>query len=160
MLRSALVLIGWLLTTAAAAAIGGLASRNASSFYAELARPSWSPPAWLFGPVWTLLYIMMGVAAWLVWREGGWSAARTALTLFIVQLIFNAAWSWLFFAMRRGDLAFYEIIVLLVLIIATIVSFWPVSKVAAVLMMPYLAWVMFASVLNFTIWRMNLAKWV
>jgi len=96
-------LIGWLLATLATGAAGAVASRNAREFYVTLVRPTWSPPGWVFGPVWTTLYILMGIAAWLVWRDVGWKGASTALSLFVVQLLVNAAWSWFFFAWRRGD---------------------------------------------------------
>src|SRR5689334_9738724 len=105
--------IVWVATSLAAGGVGALATRHAREFYAGLVRPAWAPPGWLFGPVWTALYLLMGVAAWLVWRRVGWSGARGALTLFLVQLACNALWSWLFFAWRRGALAFVEIVVLL-----------------------------------------------
>jgi nitroreductase len=98
-------LVLWLGLTYAAAAVGGAASARAGAFYAELAQPAWAPPGWLFGPVWSLLYTLMGVAAWLVWRERGFRAARGALTLYLAQLALNALWTWLFFAWRLGALA-------------------------------------------------------
>ena len=100
----------------------------------------------------------MGVAAWLVWRRAGWSGATTALSLFLAQLVCNALWSWIFFAWHRGDLAFAEIIVLFGLIVATVVAFDRVHRSAAVLLLPYLAWVTFAAALNLAIWRANLAQ--
>ncbi len=145
----------WLVLAFATAGIGAAASVTAGSFYAELARPAWAPPAWLFGPVWTLLYAMMGVAVWLVWMRSGLAGGRTAIVLFIVQLIANALWSWLFFAWRLGGAAFVEILILWCLIAATIAAFGRIRKLAAILLLPYLAWVTFASVLNFAIWRMN-----
>jgi tryptophan-rich sensory protein len=148
-------LIGWLLLAFAAAGAGGFASANAGEIYGELTQPSWAPPGWWFGPVWTVLYAMMGVAAWLVWRERGFGGARAALILFIVQLAVNGLWSWLFFVWRQGALAFGEILLLWLLIAATIVLFWRVNKVAATLLIPYLAWVTFAAVLNFALWRLN-----
>lgn len=148
-------LFGWLALAFATAGVGAAASVSAGTFYAELVRPSWAPPAWLFGPVWTLLYAMMGIAVWLVWLRTGLSGGKSAIALFIVQLIANALWSWLFFKWRLGGLAFLEILVLWCLIAATIVSFWRIRKPAAALLFPYLAWVTFASVLNFAIWRMN-----
>jgi tryptophan-rich sensory protein len=148
-------LIGWLAATLAAGGVGGIASARAPEFYAQLARPSWAPPSWVFGPVWTTLFILMGIAAWLVWRERGWSGARGALTLFIVQLAFNALWSWLFFAWRRGALAFAEVVLLAVLIAATMIAFARVRRLAAALLAPYLLWVLFASALTFSIWRRN-----
>jgi len=148
-------LLGWALLTFTAAALGAFASADASAFYAELARPSWAPPAWLFGPVWSALYALMAVSAWLVWRHRGFASTRTALVLFIVQLAANALWSWLFFAWRQGGLAFAEVLVLWCLIVATIVSFQRISILAAVLLYPYLAWSTFAAALTFTIWRFN-----
>jgi benzodiazapine receptor len=154
-MRQALGLLGWALLTFAAAALGAVASANASAFYAELAQPSWAPPAWLFGPVWSVLYASMAVSAWLVWRRAGFAGARTALALFIAQLAANALWSWLFFAWHRGGLAFAEVLVLCCLIVATIASFQRIDRLAAVLLYPYLAWSTFAAALTFVIWRLN-----
>lgn len=134
------------------AGVGGLFQPG--PWYDELAKPSWNPPSWVFGPVWTALYVLMGVAAWLVWDRHGRSA-RGALTLFVVQLLFNAAWSAIFFGLQSPGLAFAEILVLWALIVATTVAFWRLRAVAGGLMLPYLAWVSFAAVLNFTIWRLN-----
>ena len=144
---------GWLLLPFAAAAVGTRFMPGA--WYASLVKPAWNPPNWIFGPVWTLLYVLMGVAAWLVWRRVGWSGARLALGLFIVQLVLNAAWSWLFFGLHRPDLAFVDICALWGLILAVAVLFGRVDRLAAALLVPYLAWVGFATVLNFTIWRLN-----
>ena len=154
MVKQALALIVILLICFAAAGLGSVATTpNIPTWYASLTKPSWNPPNWLFGPVWTALYICMTVAAWLVWRQGG---ARGPLTLFAVQLALNAAWSWLFFGFHLPGAAFVEILVLQAAIAATtVVAFWPKSKAAGILMVPYLAWVAFASVLNFAIWRMN-----
>ena len=148
-------LIGWLVACLAAGGIGALATRNARAFYAGLAKPAWAPPGWLFGPVWTTLYLLMGVAAWLVWRKAGWSGASGALSLFVGQLVCNAAWSWFFFAWRRGALAFGGVVLLLGLIIATLVAFAQVERLAALLLVPYLAWVTFAAALTYTVWRAN-----
>ena len=148
-------LAGWLLLSFAAAAIGALASVRSEAFYEQLVRPDWAPPASVFGPVWTVLYVLMGIAAWLVWRARGFSGARTALTLYVVQLAANALWTWLFFAWRLGFPAFVEILVLWVLIAATILAFWRVRRLAAVLLIPYLAWVTFAAALTFSIWQLN-----
>ncbi|HEY5635233.1 MAG TPA: TspO/MBR family protein [Burkholderiaceae bacterium] len=153
--RQALGLLAWLLAVFCAAALGGLASAGAGDFYRELARPPWAPPGWLFGPVWSVLYALMGVAAWLVWRARGFSGARGALAMFVVQLAANALWSWLFFAWRMGGAAFAEIVLLWALIAATIVLFWRVNRAAAALLLPYLAWVSFASVLAFATWQLN-----
>lgn len=153
--RQGIGLAGWLLGSFAAAAVGGVASGNAGDFYQQLARPGWAPPPWLFGPVWSVLYLLMGIAAWLVWRERGFRGPRTALTLFVVQLAANALWTWLFFAWRRGALAFSEILLLWVLIAATIVAFWRIRPLAGALLVPYLLWVSFAAALTLAVWRMN-----
>jgi translocator protein len=148
-------LAGWVGLTGAAGALGGLASRNASAFYDALNKPAWAPPPWLFGPVWSVLYLMMAVAAWIVWKERGWSGARTALGLFCTQLVFNALWTWLFFVWHNGGLAFAEIIVLVVLIVATILTFARVSRLAFLLLVPYLVWVLFATALTISVWLRN-----
>ena len=153
--HQALGLLGWVLVTFTAAALGALASVDAGEFYAELVRPSWAPPAWLFGPVWSALYGLMAASAWLVWRDRGFAGARTALALFLVQLAVNALWSWLFFAWRQGAFAFADVLVLCCLIVATIVSFRRISVLAAVLLYPYLAWCTFAAALTLSIWRLN-----
>ena len=148
-------LVGWLALCFAAAAAGGLASANAGNFYSQLIRPGWAPPGWLFGPVWTLLYAMMAVAAWLVWKDKGWHEARTALGLFVVQLAANALWTWIFFVWHLGAAAFAEIVVLWVLIACTVAAFWRVRPLAGALLLPYLVWVSFASVLCFAMWQGN-----
>ena len=148
-------LMGWLALSFAAAAIGAVASRGAPDFYASLVRPDWSPPASVFGPVWTMLYALMAIAAWLVWREGDFARNRAALALFVMQLLVNALWSWLFFAWHRGALAFADIVLLWVLIVATVAAFWRIKPLAGALLLPYLAWVSFAAALNFSVWRMN-----
>ena len=114
----ALGLLGWLAVCFAAAALGGFASASAGDFYRQLVRPDWAPPAWLFGPAWTVLYLLMAVSAWLVWRDGGFRRRGVALTLFLVQLAINALWTWLFFVWRLGALAFGEIVLLWALICA------------------------------------------
>lgn len=148
--RNMLALLGWFLASFAASGIGSIASINARGFYQELERPSWAPPGWLFGPVWTTLFVLMAIAAWLVWRARGWQGARLALTLFMVQLVFNALWSWLFFAWRIGPAAIIDVLLLWVLIVATLICFWRVRPLAGALLIPYLAWVSYASAL--TIW--------
>lgn len=148
-------LLVWLLLVFAAAAIGAFASASASEFYRDLVRPPWAPPGWLFGPVWSVLYALMGVAAWLVWRTRGFDGARNALLLFVVQLAANALWTWLFFVWHQGGLAFAEIILLMALILATIALFWRVNRLAAVLLFPYFSWVSFASALTLSTWRLN-----
>ena len=146
-------LLGWLLAAFAAGAVGAVASVDAASFYAQLSKPPWAPPAGVFGPVWSALYLLMGIAAWLVWRSTGFKGK--ALSLFGVQLAANAFWSWLFFAWHQGALAAVEVVFLLALIVATVVAFWRTSRLAAVLMTPYLLWVSFASVLTWAVWRSN-----
>ena len=153
--RPWLGLLGWAAVTFATAAVGSVASMRASDFYGQLALPGWAPPASVFGPVWTALYVMMALAAWLVWRRAGWQGARTVLTLFLVQLVLNALWSWCFFAWRMGGLAFADIVALWLLIVATLVGFWRVQPLAGALLVPYLAWVTFAAFLNHAAWRMN-----
>lgn len=154
-LTQTLGLAVFLLLSFATAALGSVASINAAGFYGELQQPAWAPPGWLFGPVWTVLFLLMAVAGWLVWRRHGVAGARLALGLFVAQMVANALWSWLFFAWRLGGPAFVEVLLLWALIAATLWTFWRLHRLAAVLLAPYLAWVSFAAVLNFTLWRMN-----
>ncbi|WP_243318060.1 TspO/MBR family protein [Geothrix paludis] len=146
---------GWLSICFAAAALGALASAQAGSFYKVLIRPLWAPPGWLFGPVWTVLYILMAISAWLVWREYGLRKAGPELALFVFQLAVNALWTWLFFVCHLGALAFAEILFLWLLIIATAFMFWHRNRFAGALLIPYLAWVSFASVLTWAVWKSN-----
>lgn len=149
-------LIAWFLLVFAAAAIGAVASTNAPSFYTVLDRPPWAPPGWLFGPVWSLLYGMMAISAFLVWLRHGFANARLALVLFIIHLGLNALWTPLFFLWRMGAFAFIEITVLWLFIIAIIIAFWRLgSKVASTLLVPYLAWVSFATLLTWSVWQRN-----
>jgi benzodiazapine receptor len=140
---------------AAAAVTGGLAAASAAEQYATLQQPDWAPPAWLFGPVWTVLYAAIAVSGWLVWRRAGWSGARTALSVFAAQLVLNALWTPLFFGAGLFGVAFVEIVLLWLSIVATIVLFAQHSRPAAALLVPYLAWVTFASALNLAIWLLN-----
>ena len=148
-------LFAWLGVCFAAATLGGLASVQAESFYSDLVQPAWAPPPWLFGPVWTVLYTMIGVAAWLIWRKGGFATHRVALSLFLLQLAVNALWTWMFFAWLLGALAFVNIIVMWGVIAATLALFWRANKLAGALLAPYLAWVTFAGALNFSLWQLN-----
>ncbi|AGI08365.1 tryptophan-rich sensory protein [Xanthomonas citri pv. citri] len=148
-------LLGWLVLCYAVAALGAMASIQAASFYAQLQRPAWAPPGWLFGSVWTVLYGMMAVSVWSVWRRGGWAGARVALTLFLVQLALNGLWSWLFFAWHLGAWAFTDIVALWLVLAATIGVFAKRQALAAWLLVPYLAWVSFAAALNFSVWQLN-----
>lgn len=153
--QQGLALLLIILVTFCAAAIGSIGSLNAPQFYRELSLPAWAPPGWLFGPVWTLLYSMMTVAAWLVWRTAPFADNRRALQFYGLQLILNALWSWLFFAWYLGAAAFFEIILLWLAIIATIRSFYKHSRLACWLLLPYLLWVSFATLLTFSIWQRN-----
>lgn len=156
--RMAIAFVGFIAICFAAAGLGGLFTTPATQpggWYEWIAKPSWTPPSWLFGPVWTLLYGAMAVAGWLVWREGGWRARKVALTLFFVQLALNALWSYLFFGLRSPGLAFAEIIALWIAILATLIAFWRVLRLAGGLFVPYLAWVTFAAALNYAVWRLN-----
>lgn len=148
-------LAAWLAASFAAAAIGAAASVQAGTFYAQLARPEWAPPGPVFGPVWTVLYALMGIAAWLVWRVGGFRAARAALALFLAQLAVNALWSWLFFGWRLGALAFADILLLWALVAATLAGFWRIRRLAGALLIPYLLWISFAAALNYSVWQLN-----
>jgi tryptophan-rich sensory protein len=148
-----LALAGWVLLCFAAAAPGGLFMPG--EWYASLKKPAWNPPGWIFGPVWSMLYTMMAVAAWLVWRRGGWVEQRKPLLLFLVQLALNALWTPLFFGLHWPGVAFAEIILLWLAILWTIIAFWRGHRVAAWLLVPYLAWVSFAAVLNGALWRLN-----
>lgn len=141
--------------TFTAAAIGAFASVQAGTFYLQLLRPAWAPPGWLFGPVWSVLYLLMGIAAWLVWRVQGWRVAGLALGLFVVQLGVNALWTWLFFVWHQGAWAFAEIVLLWWLIVGTIVAFWTRQKIAALMLLPYLLWVSFATALTYAMWTLN-----
>lgn len=155
-LRQLLALAGFAAAVFAVAALGGVATaRSVDTWYQSLSRPAWTPPAWVFAPVWTVLYALMAVAAWLVWRRGGWRGAKAALTLFFAQLALNAAWPWLFFALRRPGLAFAELCVLWAAVLATMAAFRPKSLAAAALLLPYFVWITFAAVLNFALWRLN-----
>jgi translocator protein len=140
----------------AVAAVGGAAtSPEIPNWYRTLTKPSWTPPNWLFGPVWTVLYALMAVAAWLVWKRAGWQGSGGALTIFAVHLALNLAWSIIFFKFHLTGWAFAEILVLWVAIVVTMVKFAPFSTVAAILFVPYLIWVSYASALNFAVWKMN-----
>lgn len=140
----------------AVAAIGSaMTIPSIGTWYATLTKPSWNPPNWVFGPVWSTLYLCMAVAAWMVWRERGLYAAMIPLALFALQLALNCAWSGLFFALHKPWLAFADIVVLWFAIVATMVSFARVSSFASILLAPYLLWVTFATILNFTVAKMN-----
>ena len=153
--RPALGLAAWIALTAAAAATG--ARFLPGPWYAALAKPAWTPPDAVFAPVWTTLYALMAIAAWLVWRRHGWRGAAAALWLYVAQLALNALWSWLFFGLHRPDLAFADVAALELAILGTLLLFWRKHRAAGALLLPYAAWVGFASVLNFAVWRLNAA---
>lgn len=149
-LFNALALAGFILVTFGAP-LAGVASPP-GDWYASLAKPEWNPPAWIFGPVWTLLYLLMAVAAWMVWKRAGW---RRPLWLYLMQLALNAAWTPVFFGAHQIGWALVEIIALWTAILMTMLAFLRVNKAAGWMMAPYLAWVTFAAFLNFTLWRLN-----
>lgn len=151
--RQILALTGWLALCFAASGTAVFVSTG--GWYAGLHKPTWTPPAWVFGPAWTALYVMMAVAAWLVWRMGGWKEQKGALGLFLLQWLFNALWTPLFFGLHRPLLAFLDILALWTMLALTLVSFWRVRTAAGVLLALYLVWVSFAAALNFTFWRLN-----
>jgi tryptophan-rich sensory protein len=155
-MRSTVILLLFLAASFAAAAIGGIATGpGVRDWYPTLNKPTWNPPAWLFGPVWTFLYLCIAGAGFLAWKKAGFAGAKGTLLLFTLQLILNATWSWVFFGLRLPGWAFAEIILLLAAILATTIALFRVSPPAGFLFVPYLAWVTFASVLNGTIWRLN-----
>jgi tryptophan-rich sensory protein len=155
-LQQGIGLAAFILVCFAAAGVGGLVTTpNIPTWYASLAKPTWTPPDWIFGPVWSLLYLMMAMSAWLVWRQTGIAGAKLPLGLFAVQLVLNSLWSVLFFGLQSPSGAFIEIILLWAAILATMIVFWGRSRLAGGLLAPYLAWVSFAAVLNFAIWRLN-----
>lgn len=147
-------LLGWLALTYSFAALGAFGSVHAAGFYAQLLRPSWAPPAWLFGPVWSVLYTLMAFSAWRACRPS--SESRTAAVFsFLLQLVFNSLWSWLFFAWQLGSSATACILALLISIVANILLFARRDRLGALLLLPYLAWVSFAAALCFRIWQLN-----
>ncbi len=155
-LRQALGLFFFVGICFVAAGIGAaVTTTSVGNWYQTLQKPTWTPPDWIFGPIWTTLYLTMAVAAWLVWQQGGWSASRTPLRWFAVQLILNVLWSCLFFGLRSPGLAFVEIVFLWIAILVTTQTFSVRSRASALLMVPYLAWSSFAACLNFAIWRVN-----
>lgn len=153
--KSSLALAISVLAVVAASAVGGLATSSASQEYGRLEQPGWAPPSWVFGPVWTVLYLLMAVAAWLVWRTGPSSGSRRALLLYAVQLVLNAAWTPLFFGLGWRGIAFFELSALLLVLIATLVMFWRIDRLAGAMLVPYLVWTAFALSLNFAVWQLN-----
>lgn len=140
--------------------VGGIGAvitgSSLGDWYPTLTKPSWNPPGWLFGPVWTSLYLLMGYASYRVFQLGwGRAEVRVALQFYGAQLIFNLGWSVLFFGLQRPDLALIEIIVLLALVIVTMIRFGLLDRIAGWLLLPYAAWTTFASLLNASIWWLN-----
>lgn len=153
--KSAFGFLAWLTICLLTGGLGAIASVEAAQFYAQLQQPNWAPPAQVFGPVWSTLYIMMAIAAWFVWRNGGVSKQAKGISLFCAQLAVNALWSWLFFAWHLGLAALINIAVLILLVVLTIGLFWRVNRWAGALLLPYLAWISFAAALNFSVWQLN-----
>lgn len=129
--------------------------RGVDGWYRKIKRPSFNPPSWIFGPVWTLLYLMMGVSIYFIWISAGSFNITLAIVIFLVQLFLNLIWSLLFFKMHSPKWAFVDIVLMFIAILATIIVFYPISRVAAYLLIPYILWVGFASFLNFSIWKLN-----
>ena len=149
------MLVVFVLVCLAAGVVGAVFTADSvAGWYRTIAKPSWTPPDRVFGPVWTVLFILMGVAAWLVWRRG-WASCRGALGLFAAQLLLNVGWSLVFFGLRSPGWAFVEILCLWIAVLSTIALFWRHSRIAAVLLLPYLGWSTFAAILNLAIWRAN-----
>lgn len=146
-------LAGWLVLCLAAGAFGSLFQPGA--WYAGLEKPPGTPPGWVFAPVWTTLYLLMAVAAWLVWKRDGFAGAGLPLTLFLAQLLFNAVWSWLYFGLQWPGLALVDLVLLWGVLLMTVIAFWRHRPLAAVLLLPYLAWVSYAGYLNAGIWWLN-----
>ncbi|MFM1885635.1 MAG: hypothetical protein RL026_792 [Pseudomonadota bacterium] len=145
-----------LLLVAGVAVVGALATLDAAAFYHALQKPSWAPPASVFGPVWTALYTLMAIAAWLVWRRAGdLRGAPLAFALYAVQLLLNALWSWLFFAWQLGLPALVDVSLLWLAVVLTTGQFWQIDRTAGLLMLPYLLWVGFATALNAACWQLN-----
>ena len=146
-------LIAFVVIVAAAALVAG--SFPPGEWYAGLAKPDLTPPSWVFGAVWPVLYLLMAVSGWLGWKKSGIKKGKIPLVLFLAQLALNAGWTWIFFGLRQPGLAFAEIILLLAAILAVTVSFWRIKRTAGLLFLPYLAWVLFAAFLNYRIWILN-----
>lgn len=141
-------------------AIGGvsgyLTSLEIHTWYVTLNKPSFNPPNYLFAPVWTTLYFLMGISLWLVWKSNAKPSIKNkAIFFFVIQLILNFFWSIIFFSLHQLGFALVEIILMWIFILLSVMAFYPISKIAAYLLIPYLCWVSFASVLNFAIWKLN-----
>lgn len=148
-------LVCWILFTFLAAISGAVTAQAAAAFYGQLDKPRWAPPAWAFGPAWSVLYPMMAVAAWTIWRDYGFRGARGPLIMYAIQLALNAAWSWFFFVRRRGAEALVEVVLMWIAIAITLVAFWRLHTSAGILFVPYILWVSFATALTYSVWRRN-----
>lgn len=152
-----LALIFFLFITFLAAFVGNYFTMpSIPTWYASLNKPSFSPPNWLFGPVWTILYVLMAVSAFLIWQKGENSQAKKALTFYFIQLTLNTLWSIIFFGWHNLGLAFAEIVFLWFFILLTMINFYKVKKLTGILFIPYILWVSFAAILNFAIWQLNM----
>jgi translocator protein len=134
---------------------GAITATSVDTWYQALEKPPFNPPDWLFAPVWTALYILMGIAAWRIWRLRSLEPTRTAFAVFGVQLCLNLAWSFLFFGLQRVDLALLEIVILLIAIITNTIVFWRIERLAGLLFVPYAVWVTYATILNASLWLLN-----
>lgn len=146
-------LIVWILICFIPAIIGS--QFGPGEWYQTLTKPEWNPPNWIFGPVWTLLYLLMGISVWIIWKDYGLKTAAIPIGFFVAQLILNALWSWFFFGLENVGLAFIDIVVLWTFILITLIMFWKLNTWSGVLLVPYIAWVSFATVLNYNIWQLN-----
>ncbi len=154
-MKAAALIVAFAVCFAVAALGAKFTTPSLPVWYASLHKPAWTPPSWLFAPVWTVMFAMMAISVWLVWVRVGFAGAPIAFGLFAVQLALNAGWSLLFFAQRDPGAAFVEVVILWIAIALTALAFSQVETLAAVLLVPYLAWVSFAAALNFAIWRLN-----
>lgn len=152
-IQSIIGAVVWIALTFGAAWLGSRSMPD--EWYQNLKKPRWNPPNKVFAPVWTVLYLLMAAAAWLIWKNNDFSVAVFPLVLFIVQLLLNAAWTWTFFKLHRPGMALADILVLLMVILAMLALFWVFQPLAGALLLPYVVWVLFATVLTWTIWRMN-----
>jgi benzodiazapine receptor len=154
--RDVLGLTAFLVLCLAVSGIGAaVTATSVGTWYQALHKPVFNPPDWIFAPVWTTLYILMAIAGWRVWRQAGFETGRKALTVFVVQLALNLAWSFIFFGQQRIGLALVEIVILLLAIIVTTALFWRIDRWSGVLFLPYVLWVAFATVLNASLWWLN-----
>lgn len=154
--NAAKLIISIVIPVAIGTTAGFFTATGVDSWYQTIGKPSWNPPNWIFAPVWTTLYVLMGIALFLVWKpDAGDIAKKRAITLFAVQLVLNFFWSFIFFNQQQPGWALVEIVVMWVSILLTIFAFAKVSKTAAWLLVPYISWVSFATILNYTIWKLN-----